>query len=67
MASVVKAGKVIRRYPYTTVGQRQAREHARRIGGRVVQAGAQGSKLGGRRTIAPSPTFRRRPKPYRSR
>ena len=64
MAKVVKGGRIVKSYPYTATGQRQAKDHARRIGGRVVQAGAQGSQLGGKR---PAPTFRRRPKPYRSR
>jgi hypothetical protein len=67
MASVVKAGKVVKRYPYTDAGQREAAAHARRIGGKVVQAGAQGSQLGGKRSTAQSPAFRARPKPYRSR
>lgn len=67
MAKVVKGGRIVKSYPYTATGQRQAKDHARRIGGRVVQAGAQGSQLGGKRTVTPAPTFRRRPKPYRSR
>ena len=53
-----RKGRKVKDYPYDNAGRRQARDHADRIGGTVMNRP---------HSTAASKPFRARPKPYRSR